>query len=570
MHTNKKVMLIVLAMLSILSTAIVTNVWINFIEFGKKATTEKAHSIAESVRDGLTAHMVLGAMDRRELFLENMIKHQNVKVLRVIRSKKIIEKYGDGSLDPYKYDDIEKSVLNSAKSVTKIVQNDKENYLRITIPYIATKYSNPNCLSCHMDFKEGDVLGAISLELDIEEVRTTTFETIVKIVVISIIFLVLSYFIARHYIRPYTQLFDDLEDGISKAYNGDFSHYVTTNLSEDTAKVAKRLNDLSEIFRFKKTIELDSDKDKIYERVAHILESNFDIKYFVIFENNILLKSKEVVYKSKLASFVDKESMSKSTNTCRAFRTSLQVCSTDFHKICDLCYQSDKESICLPFNISDEFSLTLLIYVDTTQEVERIKSLVPIISNYFDLTVPVLQTKLLMNKLHEKSLRDGMTNLYNRRFLDNYLDKNIKDGDKFYMMMIDIDFFKQVNDTYGHDVGDEVIKYLSDVLARYIKYPNLPVRYGGEEFLAIVYNNNLDEVRQLASDIRAEFSSKVINANSETFSKTLSVGIASFPEDSQSAWETLKHADVALYNAKNSGRDKVVTFESSMYDEDMI
>jgi diguanylate cyclase (GGDEF)-like protein len=175
-----------------------------------------------------------------------------------------------------------------------------------------------------------------------------------------------------------------------------------------------------------------------------------------------------------------------------------------------------------------------------------------------------------MNKLHEKSLRDGMTNLYNRRFLDNYLDKNIKDGDKFYMMMIDIDFFKQVNDTYGHDVGDEVIKYLSDVLARYIKYPNLPVRYGGEEFLAIVYNNNLDEVRQLASDIRAEFSSKVINANSETFSKTLSVGIASFPEDSQSAWETLKHADVALYNAKNSGRDKVVTFESSMYDEDMI
>jgi diguanylate cyclase (GGDEF)-like protein len=570
MHTNKKVMLIVFVMLSLLSLATVINVWINFTDFGKKTTIDKAHSIAESVRDGLTAHMVLGAMDKRELYLNNMIKHQNVKMLRVIRSKKIVAEYGDGTLDPYKYDDVEKSVLKNGKSITKMVETDRDSYLRITIPYIATKYSNPNCLTCHNNVKEGDVLGAISLELDIQEVKSKSFETIVKIVFISVLFLVLAYFIARYYIKPYTKLFDDLEEGISKAYNGDFSHHVTTNLSHDSAKVAKRLNDLSEIFRFKKTIELDADKETIYQRVAHILESNFGLKYFIIFENNIQIKKREVVHRSAKATFVDIKSLENSPHVCRAFRTNLGVCSTDFHKICDLCYREDKESVCLPFNISDEFSLTLLVYVDSEAEVNRVREAIPIISNYFELTVPVLQTKLLMNKLHEKSLRDGMTNLYNRRYLDSYLDKTAKNSDKFYIMMIDIDFFKQVNDAYGHDVGDQVIKALSNVLKYNVAHPNIAVRYGGEEFLVLSYHDSHEEVVELADTIREEFSKHTFKSNHETFSKTLSIGVAGYPRDSSSAWETLKHADVALYYAKNHGRDQTILFEKEMYEEDMI
>jgi len=564
MNTNKKVLVIVFMMLGILSISIILNVWVNFVDFGKKSTIDKANSIAESVRDGLTAHMILDSMDKRELFLENMIKHQKVRSLRVIRSKKIIQEFGDGTLDPYKYDDIEKNVLNSAQTITKIVTHNRDEFLRITIPYIATKYSNPNCLTCHVNVKEGEVLGAISLELDISEIKETTYDAIVKIIIISIAFLILAFFIAGYYIRPYIKLFDDLEEGISKAYKGDFSHHVTTNLSNEAGKVAQRLNDLSEIFRFKKTIELDSDKEKIYSRIQHILEKNFDIKQFVIFENNILQKVRKVALKSEALNFMDESDIENSDITCRSFQTNLQVCSTDFYKICDLCYKKGKESICLPFTISDEFSLTLLIYVNDEVELKRVRELVPIISNYFELTEPVLQTKFLMKKLHEKALIDPMTTLYNRRFLENYLDNELTGSETFSIMMIDIDYFKQVNDTYGHDVGDDVIVKLAEVLKNHIKGSDLAIRYGGEEFLLITFNTSIEVATKIANAIRVDFSKQIFKSATESFSKTLSIGISNFPNSNATVWQSIKFADIALYNAKERGRDRVIIYKQDM------
>lgn len=570
MNTNKKVLIIVFIMLSLLSIATVVNVWVAFERFGNKATIEKAHSIAESARDGLTAHMVLGAMDKRDMFLNNMKKHQNVKSLRVIRSKKLVTEYGAGGIGFYKYDDIEKNVLENGESVTKQINDKNNKYLRITIPYIATKHSNPDCLSCHTNVGEGEVLGAISLELDITDIENTTLDTIKKIIFISAVFLIVAFFIAGYFIRPYVQLFDDLEEGISKAYKGDFSFSVDTKLKDDAGKVANKLNDLSEIFRFKKTIEHDDKKERIYERMAYILEHNFNIKEFLIMQHAVLLGTRSVVYKSEHMDEMAKKIIENSPKECRAFRTNLQTCSTDFHKICDLCFKNDKESLCLPFPISEEVSLSLLIYADSKEDIQRIKELVPIITNYFELTEPVLQTKLLMEKLEEKSLKDPMTGLYNRRFLDGYIENEILNKKQFSVMMLDVDFFKQVNDTHGHDVGDQVIVGLSEVIRSNIKGSDLAIRYGGEEFTVILFDIPLQRVEAIASSIKNEFGKRIFKGVNETFSKTLSIGISVYPDDSNSAWETIKHADVALYSAKENGRNKVVVFESRMYKEDEI
>ena len=570
MGTNKKILVIIFVMLSILSVSTIVNVGLNFIDFGKKATIDKAHSIAESVRDGLTAHMVLGMMDKRDLFLHNMVEHQNVKTLRVIRSKATIEEFGDGGLDSYKYDDIEKSVLKNAKSITKVVENDNGSFLRITIPYIASKYSKPNCLRCHVNEKEGSVLGAISLELDISEIKTTTLNMIIKIILISLVFLFLAFFITKHYIKPYIKLFDDLEEGISKAYKGDFSYQVSTKLSNEAGKVAKRLNDLSEIFRFKKTIELDSDKQNIYSRLAYILESNFGLQSFIIFENDKNTKNRKIAYKSNHLSFVDVKMLEGSKKSCRAFRTNTQVNSSDFHKICELCYMKDKETICLPFDISEDMTITLLIYVDDVETLNKVKGYIPIIKNYFELAEPVLQTKILMDKLHEKSLKDPMTGLYNRRFLDNYIEANLTQNSDFTVMMLDIDFFKQVNDTYGHDIGDEVIRALSEVLKNNIKGSDLAIRYGGEEFMVVAFNISMEDSIKIAEHIRVDFSQKVFKSTTETFSKTISIGVSKCDSPESTPWRTIKYADVALYYAKEHGRNKVVKFKPEMYHEDLI
>ncbi len=567
MHINKKVLLIVFLMLSLLSILIIGNVFYNFISFGKQETMQRAHSIAESVRDGLTAHMVLGAMDKRELFLDNMIKHQNVKELRVLRSKKIIDVFGEGEISSYKYDDIEKQVLANAQSVVKIVDTNNESYLRVTIPYIASKYSTPNCLECHTNVGENEVLGAITLKLDIEDVKERTSDIILKIVLITIVFLIFSFFISRYFIKPYIQLFDDLEEGISRAYKGDFSYQVKTVLSSDAAKVADKLNDLSEIFRFKKTIETDVDKHQIYERVAFILESHFKIKEFMIFENHTTTKKRTVVYKSSHLNYIDKNEMQRSQETCRAYRTNTITSSVDFHKICTLCYRENKESLCLPFSISEEYSITLLIYTDTKGELARIKELIPIITNYFEITEPVLQTKTLMDQLSEKSLRDPMTSLYNRRFFDEYIETNITESSHLSLMMIDIDLFKNVNDTYGHDVGDRVIKEVAQLFKRVLKGSDLAVRFGGEEFVVITFNTDSTIAIKIANEIREEFAKIIFTTSIEKFSKTLSIGIANFPEDSIDSVEVLKYADIALYHAKNTGRNRVVTYDKTMQKE---
>ncbi len=567
MNTNKKVMLIVILMLGALSISTIINVWINFRDFGKITAIDKSNSIAESVRDGLTAHMVTGTMDKRDLFLENMKRHQHVDTLRVIRSQALIQEFGQGTTDIYKYDDIEKNVLRTGEAQTTLKETPTEVLLRVTIPYIATKYGNPNCLSCHTSSKEGDVLGAITMEMDIQDLRHLGIEAIGKTVGILILFFILAILVARHYIKPYVKLFDDLEDGISRAYRGDFSYHVQTSLSNEAGKVAKRLNDLSEIFRFKKTIELDDSKELIYERIAYILKNTFEIQSFALFENHTETNKRKVVQCSedlRHSPIFNETNLTK----CRANRTGLLVNSLEFHEICKTCFMEKREYLCLPFRISSEYSLTLLIYANNPKELLEYKEIVPIITNYLELAEPVLEARFLMHKLEERSLKDGLTGLYNRRFLDQFIEVNLNSEKEFSVMMIDIDFFKQVNDTYGHDVGDTVIKELSSVLQNNIKGSDLAIRYGGEEFLIMLFNTNYDVIEKIATAIKVEFSKKSFKANDKVFNKTLSIGIALYPKDAPKVWQAIKFADVALYEAKETGRNKIVRFEPKMYEEE--
>lgn len=565
MTTNKKVIFIVTIMLILLSLLTIINVALNLKDFGIKSSIEKSNSIAEAVRDGLTAHMINGAMHNKELFLENMSRHQNVKNLKVLRSNSVMEQFPKSETS-YVYSDMEKEVLQTKKSITKVVESSKNLVMNVTIPYIATSNSTPNCLSCHTNVKEGDVLGIISMDVDLDSVKDEGLAIITKIIVITLIFLIIAIFTTRYFIRPYIKLFEDLELGIDKAYKGDFSYKVSTSLSDDAGKVAQRLNELSDIFRFKKTIELDATKQDIYNRLAHILINHLNIKDFVIFEINNSKKEKKVVYKTDFS--WDENFINLNISSCRAYRISSEVFSTEFHKICESCYCENTEMICLPFIINDSYSLLLHIRCDSKEEVEIIKESIAIIKNYFDIAQPVLESKLLMNILKDSSLKDALTGLYNRRYLDEFVDE-IHDSNKtFSILMADIDYFKQINDKYGHDMGDKVLKGISDVLRANIKGSDLAIRFGGEEFLILLFNITPQNAIKKAEEIRIEFSKKIFKSNEGDFSKTLSIGLSHYPNQSDTIWHSIKYADVALYEAKNSGRNKVVEFKENMFSQE--
>lgn len=565
MSTNKKVLSIVISMLLVVSLVSIVIFTYNFKSFGIKTTTDKAISIAQNVRDGLTAHMVNGTMDKRYLFLNNISKNQNIENLHLLRAPSVVKQYGEGLYGESRSNDMEKKVIETKKIQSELVETSKSVVLKISIPYISTSTSNPDCMLCH-EAKEGDVLGVISMDIDISTTRMEGVFIAAKILITVLILLIFAILIANYFIRPYVKLFDDLENGISQAYKGDFSYQVDTTLNNEAGVVATRLNELSEIYKFKKTIELDENKEVIYNRIVHIIQTKFNINQFILFEINNINKTREIIFDS---TNTDLKDFDYSANICRSFRTSTTVLSTDFEDICLNCKQQSNEYLCLNYVIDDDYSLVLNIQASEIDELKRIKDFVPIINNYFDMAKPVIESKILMGILKETTLRDPMTSLYNRRFLNELFDSNIssrvKEGFFHAVLMIDVDFFKKVNDTYGHDIGDEVIKRLAIIMKESIRNSDMPVRFGGEEFVIFLTNSTKEKTMEIAKNINKTFAQETFSGNSETFTKTLSIGISYYPQDGDSLWKTLKYADEALYVAKDTGRDKIIEFKPEMH-----
>jgi len=563
MTMNKKVYFIIGLTLFLLTVTIVANVAYNFQNYGQKKANETAKLLANTIRDGLTTMMVTGSMDKRAYFLDNIAKHGEIKNIRIMRSASVIGQYGNGGLQEHIYDDVEKAVIDSKKEFSGIVEKNGKEYLRVVIPYIAVANSTPDCLSCHQANK-GDALGAISMDVDISDAIEESNLIVLKVTGVSLLFAIVSLAAAGYYIRPYIMLFDKLEDGITQAYHGDFSYKVETTLGSEAGLVAKKLNNLSEIFLFKKTIERDKDKKAIYERLNHIFQNNFKLQDFWLIEVDNERKNR-VTSHCNFDKCDEKTQKFISANDCRALRIGEDVVSTDFENICGNCLVAHEHYLCIPFDIRKRTTIILNIEFESAEEVKNFGDSIPIVKNYLETAKPVLESKILMSMLEESSLKDPMTGLYNRRFLDNFIDNELKGGRGYAALMFDIDFFKMVNDAYGHDVGDRVIKTLAFVLDRNIKDSDVVVRYGGEEFLAIIFDLDAAGAVGVAENIRKEFAAQKIDASGAIIQKTVSVGVAIGVSGKVEHWQTIKFADEALYVAKNGGRNKTVVFESNMH-----
>ena len=134
--------------------------------------------------------------------------------------------------------------------------------------------------------------------------------------------------------------------------------------------------------------------------------------------------------------------------------------------------------------------------------------------------------------------------------------------------MIDMDYFKKVNDSYGHEAGDIVLKTLSNILKSSIRKSDIAIRYGGEEFLIILQNiKSIDDAVKVAEKIRENVQNTIIDIGEKSIKKTISIGISIFPDHCMKGWECIKYADIALYEAKRTGRNKVVLFNKQLEKE---
>lgn len=158
---------------------------------------------------------------------------------------------------------------------------------------------------------------------------------------------------------------------------------------------------------------------------------------------------------------------------------------------------------------------------------------------------------------------DGLTQLYNRQYFDTALElslaNSVRQHTPFTLVMIDIDHFKSINDTYGHLTGDECLKEVSALIqAQYQRKTDVVARYGGEEFIAILYGSDLEEAVQQTETLRSTIASHQINAGNQVIKLTASFGLAALtsPETSSGS-DLIALADALLYQSKHSGRNRL-------------
>jgi two-component system cell cycle response regulator len=162
----------------------------------------------------------------------------------------------------------------------------------------------------------------------------------------------------------------------------------------------------------------------------------------------------------------------------------------------------------------------------------------------------------------EMAVTDGLTGLHNRRYLDSHLqtlfDRAVARRRPLSLMITDLDRFKSVNDTYGHDGGDEVLREFARRLRKNVRGIDLACRFGGEEFVVVMPDTEAAIAEKVAERVRAEIAELPFIINGENVSVTVSVGVSSLKRGADSVAELLKRADVALYEAKSGGRNRVV------------
>jgi diguanylate cyclase (GGDEF)-like protein/PAS domain S-box-containing protein len=170
----------------------------------------------------------------------------------------------------------------------------------------------------------------------------------------------------------------------------------------------------------------------------------------------------------------------------------------------------------------------------------------------------------LREALKTQSIRDALTGIYNRRYLEETLEREVRRagraGQSLGLLMIDLDHFKRFNDTYGHEAGDAVLRETASFLGAGIRAEDFVCRFGGEEFVIVLPTADKETSRARAERLRSKMRDLTVMHRGRSLGMvTISVGVAAFPEDGLSPKELMAAADAALYQAKRGGRDQVIT-----------
>jgi diguanylate cyclase (GGDEF)-like protein len=224
--------------------------------------------------------------------------------------------------------------------------------------------------------------------------------------------------------------------------------------------------------------------------------------------------------------------------------------------------------ICLPLTVHGE-TLGVLSLMDNASKKGKyplgLQQLAVSVGETIKLALSNLK---LRDELRQQAIRDPLTDLFNRRYLDETLSRDLYQAQRrnapLCVVMLDLDGFKQFNDSFGHGPGDALLREIGRVLRELLRQSDISCRYGGDEFVLVLPDSSVANTQERLDEIRKFLKGLQIHYGEKTFEMiTLSAGIAQTPEHGTSASELLQAADEALYAAKQDGGDRSVIYQSS-------
>ncbi|MBI5658060.1 MAG: diguanylate cyclase [Nitrosomonadales bacterium] len=592
--------------------------FLSFRQFTISTEREHIRSVADIVRISLNESLMHIEKEKRDDFLGHLATVEGLHLARVVRSDSVSRQFGKGSAIEQTKDEVEARVMRDGQPYYQLTDENDALVFRGTLPYVATRAGHINCLQCH-EVAEGAVLGAITISMSMNEMMRSAYATSSIMVLAIVLFMLVMLLFFRRLVKPVITTAQDVQETVERAIHGDFHANIERRTNDEIGQVAVDLNSLLKFIQdglttisvdvaqllqqtpareqenllnstisrveglidaahFKQAIEEDETKPEIYRRLSAVLQERFGIKNFSIYE--VVPSTNQMT-----PLMVDGEAGAPCrwcdpqilvhAESCRARRTGHAINSIDSPGICYAFQPPSVEQgrchICIPVIQSGSVGSVLQLVVKQ-EESERIQNLQPYLNVYLREAAPVIEAKRLMDTLRASNLTDAMTGLHNRRFLEEFAEtlvaSNQRRKSQLSILMLDLDYFKMVNDTYGHDAGDLVLKALAKTMQASVRASDLVIRFGGEEFLIIMQDAGGEAADMVAEKIRAAVENMKVQLPGAVLQKTISIGIAEFPHDSDTFWQAVKYADVALYNAKETGRNRVVRFLPEMWKDE--
>lgn len=364
----------------------------------------------------------------------------------------------------------------------------------------------------------------------------------------------------------------------------DLSEKIVITSKDEIGTLAAELNGLMEsvygMTAFKNVIEEDTHLQDIYARLGDVFSSVAQINRYCIYEIKDNQNEMMAVYplglpESELHCHAE---ILGNCELCRVRKTGHPISSLGYPGICQQ-FKGDDDAqrhVCVPVNLGGRIGVVVQFLFTpvngTPLDRVMMQHQVDRATLYLKEAQSVLEAKRLLATLRDSALRDALTGLYNRRFLQEHSQQVVagchRRGTNIGLLMCDLDYFKQVNDQYGHEIGDLLLRETATALLKTVRDADYVIRFGGEEFLVLLIDVDEGEADAVAEKIRQTVSAVRVQTISGPLSKTISIGVSVFPAEGEAFWQTIKFADVALYKAKETGRDRVVHFLPEMWSGD--